>query len=101
MNIRLEYSPSEGKFKQVLPELLMLKTEGYYTLCCHISYRKAEAFQNRVREKFPSLLNGSSGAFPSLKILQQELNEFMEAQDVHFDLISKLNAGRIASFKHS
>ena len=101
MNIRLEYSPSEGKFKQVCPERLMLKAEGYYTLCCHMPAQKATSFQKIVKEKFPCLLNPSSGTFPTLKMLKQELNEFMEAQSYHYDLVTKLNTGRFASFINS
>ncbi|MGE0566420.1 MAG: hypothetical protein AB7O73_00610 [Bacteroidia bacterium] len=80
MNIRLEYSQTEGKFNHVQAFDFIEVTKGYRTLCCFVNAERALRFTQAVEIKYPEL-NSNSKLFPSFSTMKDELYHFM-AEDI-------------------
>ncbi|MFY9308501.1 MAG: hypothetical protein WAQ28_05550 [Bacteroidia bacterium] len=76
MNIRLEYSPIEGKFKQAQATDKTDVAKGYRTLCCFVQAERAKRFTQAVQIKFPEL-NDHSKPYPLFTTMRDELQLFI------------------------
>lgn len=81
MNVRLEYSPIEGKFNQAQAADQMNIAKGYRTLCCFVNAERALRFTQAIAIKYPELVSGSTKLFPAFSIIKDELYHFM-AEDI-------------------
>jgi len=77
MNIRLEYSLTEGKFRQVQPSEKMDKVKDYELLCCFIEKGRAARFIQAILLKYRELEDLSNRANPPLALLKEELEQFV------------------------
>ena len=77
MNIRLEYSQTEGKFN--LSELTdqVDIAKGYKTLCCFVAAEKPVRFTDAIHSKYPKLSSGAGQSIPSFSKLKDELYHFL------------------------
>lgn len=80
MNIRLEYSPIEGKFNLAQAADTINVAKGYRTLCCFVNVERANRFTDAVSLKHPEL-NTAGQPFPSFNTMKDELYQFM-AEDI-------------------
>lgn len=78
MNIRLEYSVAEGKFKQVPETDRTNSAKGYKTLCCFLLEERATRFTQAMLIKYPQLNSRGSQCYPSLLTLREEVYEFVK-----------------------
>lgn len=78
MNIRLEYSPIEGKFNQAQASDAIQVEKGFKTLCCFVHVERALRFIQAITVKFPELDSGSSSSFPSFSTIKDELKLFIQ-----------------------
>ena len=78
MNIRLEYSQTEGKFNQAQANDPINVDKGYKTLCCFIESERAVRFTQSVTIKYPALASSDTHAFPSFSAMKDELYHFVE-----------------------
>lgn len=77
MNIRLEYSPIEGKFNQAQATDHIQIAKGYKTLCCFVNAERASRFTNAIINKYPELNSPTGQPFPSFSIMRDELQQFI------------------------
>ena len=77
MNIRLEYSPTEGKFRQSQPSEKMDKVKDYELLCCFIEKERAARFVQAILLKYRDLEDLSNREHPPLVLLKEELEQFV------------------------
>lgn len=89
MDIRLEYSQTEGKFKQAQLIDQIDVAKGYKTLCCYISKVRATRFCKQMLAKHPKLNAKSSQDYPLLTSLKRELYHFI-AEEI-YELEEKIN----------
>lgn len=78
MNIRLEYSPIEGKFNQAQATDKIDSTKGYQMLCCFLNSERALRFTQAVQEKYPQLNSGAGHPFPAFSVMKDELYQFVQ-----------------------
>ncbi len=76
MNIRLEYSQTEGKLKQAKATDKIDVANGYKTLCCFVQQERASCFIEAIYIKYSSL-GKTNRSYPSLATLKHELCEFL------------------------
>lgn len=81
MNIRLEYSETEGKFNQAQAADPTDVAKGYKTLCCFVAVERATRFTDAVLIKYPELSSGTGQSFPSFSAMKDELYQFV-AEDI-------------------
>lgn len=77
MNIRLEYSPNEGKFNQAQATDPIQVAKGYRTLCCFVNAERASRFTDAIINKYPELNSSGGQSFPSFSIIRDELQQFI------------------------
>jgi hypothetical protein len=77
MNIRLEYSQTEGKFNPAQATDQVDISKGYKTLCCFVNAEKATRFTQAIIIKHPELNSGTGRLFPSFSIMKDELYHFL------------------------
>ncbi len=96
MEIRLEYSPTEGKFKQSQAEDPADNIKDYKTLCCFVNVERATRFTQAIQIKYPELSSAANQGFPSFSIIKNELYQFMaediKALEQHMDITYKRRA---------
>lgn len=80
MNIRLEYSPLEGKFNLAQAADTINAAKAYQTLCCFVNAERANRFTDAMVLKHPEL-NTAEQPFPSFATMKDELYQFM-AEDI-------------------
>lgn len=80
MNIRLEYSPIEGKFNLAKAADTINVAKGYRTLCCFVNAERANRFTDAMILKHPEF-NNTDKSFPSFNAMKDELYQFM-AEDI-------------------
>ena len=89
MNIRLEYSQTEGKFNLVEIADQVDVAKGYKTLCCFVAMEKAVRFTDAIHSKYPKLSSGTVQSFPSFSKMKDELYDFLvediKIQTQHMD----------------
>lgn len=78
MNVRLEYSPIEGKFNQAQAADQTNIAKGYRTLCCFVNAERALRFTQAIREKYPQFQSGTEQPFPSFSLMKDELYLFLQ-----------------------
>lgn len=81
MNIRLEYSPIEGKFNQAQASDSIDVEKGYRLLCCFVNAERALRFTHAIEIKYPELQSGTGQSFPSFSRMKDELYQFL-AEDI-------------------
>ncbi|MGQ0827877.1 MAG: hypothetical protein ACT4ON_05740 [Bacteroidota bacterium] len=81
MNVRLEYSPIEGKFNQAQASDPINVAKGYRTLCCFVNAQRALRFTQAIENKYPELKSGIGLSFLSFSAMKDELHHFM-AEDI-------------------
>lgn len=77
MNIRLEYSDTEGKFNQAQATNQVEVVKGYKTLCCFVEPEKATRFIHTITAKYPQLNEGNGQPYPSHSTMRKDLFHFM------------------------
>jgi hypothetical protein len=80
MYIRLEYSQSAGHFHFSGPSEQGENTNGYITLALKIKAEQAEAFCERIRQKFPDHNNGHLASNLPLTQVQKEFQDFVDEE---------------------
>lgn len=80
MNIRLEYSPIEGKFNQAQATDKTDVAKGYRMLCCFVQAERAIHFTEAIQNKYPELSDHSK-PYPLFTTIKDELYQFL-AEDV-------------------
>lgn len=81
MNIRLDYSPIEGKFNQAQATDSINVAKGYRMLCCFVNAEKSLRFTQAIEIKYPELNSGTGQPFPSFSTMKDELYHFL-AEDI-------------------
>ena len=81
MDIRLEYSDTEGKFNQAQATDQVDVVKGYKTLCCFVNVERANRFTGAILIKYPELSSGTGQSFPSFSTMKDELYQFL-AEDI-------------------
>jgi hypothetical protein len=81
MNVRLEYSPIEGRFNQAQASDPINIAKGYRMLCCFVNAERALRFTQAIEIKFPQLYSGTGQPFPSFSTMKDELYHFL-AEDI-------------------
>ncbi len=81
MNIRLEYSETEGKFNQAQATDSINVERGYRTVCCFVNDERALRFTQAIEIKYPELQSANGHYFPSFSKIKDELYHFM-AEDI-------------------
>ncbi|OFY82618.1 MAG: hypothetical protein A3F72_11890 [Bacteroidetes bacterium RIFCSPLOWO2_12_FULL_35_15] len=76
MNIRLEYSPIEGKFNQAQATDSINVAKGYRMLCCFVNAERALRFTQAIEIKYPELISGNDKPFPPFSTMKDELYHF-------------------------
>lgn len=76
MNIRLEYSPIEGKFKQAQATDQTDISKGYRMLFCFVQAERATRFTQAILIKYPEL-NDNSKPYPLFTTMRDELHQFI------------------------
>ena len=77
MNIRLEYSQTDGKFNLAEAADQVDIAKGYKALCCFVATEKAVRFTDAIHSKYPKLSSGIGQSFPSFSIMKDELYHFL------------------------
>ncbi|TAL57599.1 MAG: hypothetical protein EPN85_13750 [Bacteroidetes bacterium] len=77
MNIRLEYSQTEGKFNLTEAMDQVDTAKGYKTLGCFVATEKAIRFTDAIHSKYPKLSSGTGQSFPSFSKMKDELYQFL------------------------
>lgn len=89
MNIRLEYSQAEGKFKLSEFTDQVDVTKGYKALCSFVATEKAVGFTDAIHSKYPKLSSGTDRSFLSFSKMKDELYHFLvediKIQTQHMD----------------
>lgn len=81
MNVRLEYSPIEGKFNQAQATDSTNVAKGYRTLCCFVNAERTLRFTQAIEIKYPVLHSGTGQPFLSFATMKNELYHFL-AEDI-------------------